>query len=555
MRRNKTIVLIMTALLSLTAAAIMYTQARWNEFPFSVVLKTDGGEETIKSWKKDDTYYIFLPSGADPDQARIVTNPLFPIRIDGRSVDGETVCGAFPLFEKLSLSYRKRGKIQEEAVSFCQSENVPALYIDTASGSMDYIHEEKGNAEPGKLRLYRDDGTLDCDAQISTINGRGNSTWGLDKKPYSFELAQREDLLDMGAAKKWILLADAYDHTHMGNKMCYDLAAKAGCAYTPECRWVDLYLNGNYVGLYLLSERVEVDAQRVDIPESGSFLISKERPDRAFGRSYASFFSRREYFYRIHNAGMEEEGIRQIWQSVEDAIFAEDGIDPRTGKSWEELIDVDSWARQFLIWDCFVDIDAAHLSKFFYYDPRSDLVYAGPLWDMDVLYLGMEGYPISVLASGRRYILDLGQESMFYHLSQKDGFRQALNRIYREEFRPLLLELAETGMDQYLEQIHSSSNLNNILWDICYTEDIVLDRKNWLLERIAFFDEYLGSEDDYCLISLLTADQGLWRSFAVRRGETADFLMSQGITWQDYETGEPFDVTVPVTYDWVICQS
>ncbi len=322
MRRNKTIVLIMTALLSLTAAAIMYTQARWNEFPFSVVLKTDGGEETIKCWKKDDTYYIFLPSGADPDQARIVTNPLFPIRIDGRSVDGETVCGAFPLFEKLPLTYRKWGKTQEEAVSFCQSANVPALYIDTASGSMDYIHEEKGNAEPGKLRLYRDDGTLDCDAQISAINGRGNSTWGLDKKPYSFELAQREDLLAMGAAKKWILLADAYDHTHMGNKMCYDLAAKAGCAYTPECRWVDLYLNGNYVGLYLLSERVEVDAQRVDIPESGSFLISKERPDRAFGRSYASFFSRREYFYRIHHAGMEEEGIRQIWQSVEDAIFA-----------------------------------------------------------------------------------------------------------------------------------------------------------------------------------------------------------------------------------------
>ena len=82
-----------------------------------------------------------------------------------------------------------------------------------------------------------------------------------------------------------------------------------------------------------------------------------------------------------------------------------------------------------------------------------------------------------------------------------------------------------------------------------------MDRKNWLLERIAFFDEYLGSEDDYCLISLLTADQGLWRSFAVRRGETADFLISQGITWQDYETGEPFDVTVPVTEDWVICQS
>lgn len=555
MRNSRMIVVFMTLLLSLTVAAVMYCQERLDDTLFSVIVTMDGRSETIKYWELDDTCYVILPSGADPEQCALSINPKFPVWIAEERVHSGTVCAEFPFSEELPLYYRKWGTDYGQSVCFYQSANVPALFIDTASGSMDYIHKEKGNAESGKLRLYRQDGTLDCDAQISAINGRGNSTWTAHKKPYSLELAQKEDLLDMGEAKKWILLADAYDHTHMGNKMCYDLAAKAGCAYTPECRWVDLYLNGNYVGLYLLSERIEVDAQRVDIPESGSFLISKERPDRAFGRSYASFFSRREYFYRIHHAGMEEEGIRQIWQSVEDAIFAEDGIDPRTGKSWEELIDVDSWARQYLICDSFMDCDAGHLSKFFYYDPRSDLVFAGPLWDMDAIYYGFYGYSINLLASGRRFAADWGKETMFYRLSQKDSFRQTVNRLYREEFRPLLLELAETGMDQYLEQIHSSSNLNNILWDICYTEDIVLDRKNWLLERIAFFDEYLGSEDDYCLISLLTADQGLWRSFAVRRGETADFLISQGITWQDYETGEPFDVTVPVTYDWVICQS
>ena len=70
----------------------------------------------------------------------------------------------------------------------------------------------------------------------------------------------------MGAAKKWILLANAFDASNINNKMAYDFAAKAGCAYTPECRWVDLYLNGAYTGLYLLSERNEVDSQRVDIP-------------------------------------------------------------------------------------------------------------------------------------------------------------------------------------------------------------------------------------------------------------------------------------------------
>ena len=110
-------------------------------------------------------------------------------------------------------------------------------------------------------------------------------------------------------------------------------------------------------------------------------------------------------------------------------------------------------------------------------------------------------------------------------------------------------------MDQYFEQIKTASFLNNIRWDIDGTESTIASRKDILLERIDFFDEYLGSEDDYCVISLFFPDYGWWRSFAVRQGEIAEFLISDGVVWQDYETGEPFDVTVPVTYDWVICQS
>ena len=553
MRNSRMIVVFMTLLLSLTVAAVMYCQERLDDTLFSVIVTMDGRSETIKYWELDDTCYVILPSGADPEQCALSINPKFPVWIAEERVHSGTVCAEFPFSEELPLYYRKWGTDYGQSVCFYQSANVPALFIDTASGSMDYIHKEKGNAESGKLRLYRQDGTLDCDAQISAINGRGNSTWTAHKKPYSLELAQKEDILDMGEAKKWILLANAFDKTHMGNKMCYDLAAKAGCAYSPECQWVELYLNGNYAGLYLLCERNEVDSQRVDIPKEGSFLISKEWPANWQGRSYSAFSTQREYFYRIHYAGMEENRIQEIWQSVEDALFAEDGIDPHTGKSWDELIDVDSWAQQFLICDSFIDRDAGNISKYFYYDPESKLVFAGPIWDMDDLFAitGNRGF----LASGRRFFTDSGKESMFYCLSQKDSFREKLNQLYREEFRPLLLELAETGMDQYFEQIKTASFLNNIRWDIDGTKSTIASRKDILLERIDFFDEYLGSEDDYCVISLFFPDYGWWRSFAVRQGEIAEFLISDGVVWQDYETGEPFDVTVPVTYDWVICQS
>lgn len=555
MRKNRVIVLLMTVMLSLVAVAVMRVQDGWKRTPLTVVLKLEGGSETVKFWKTDDCHYFALPSGADPDQAKIVTDPLVPVWINETRVEKGMVCGAFPISEELRLSYRMWGKTCEETVCFFISDHVPSMFIDTASGSMDYIHEEKGNAECGKLRLYSPEGVLESNTQIRAINGRGNATWRADKKPYGFELVDRTDLLGMGAAKKWILLADFYDFSNICNKMCYDFAARAGCAYTPECQWVDLYLNGNYVGLYLLSERNEVDTQRVDIPTEGSFLISKELSARAAERSFDSFFTRHEYFYRIHHAGMETDWVREIWQSVEDALFSEDGIDPRTGKTWEELIDVDSWARQYLLWDCFMDIDAAHLSKFFYYDPRSDLVYAGPLWDMDNLFSGMNGYPISVLASGRRYIWDWGQESMFYYLSQKDRFRQTLIQIYQDEFRPLLLELVETGIDQYRQEAQTALFLNNIRWGNHIAHKMVAEKKDYLRKRIDFLDEYLGCEDDYCVICLRSVDYNQWRSFAIKRGETADFLISGGRTWLDYETGEPFDITAPVMEDWTIYQT
>ena len=79
-------------------------------------------------------------------------------------MEKNTVCGEFPFEEPLTLTYKKWGKTREETVYFCQSANIPTLYIDTSSGSMEYIHEKKGNAEAGKLRLYRPDGTLDSAA-------------------------------------------------------------------------------------------------------------------------------------------------------------------------------------------------------------------------------------------------------------------------------------------------------------------------------------------------------------------------------------------------------
>lgn len=545
MRKSKIAVCFMTALLLSVAAASELIQRE--HFPLSVTI---AGTETIDCWRKDGCYYVFLPGYADGSQAKLVTNPLFPVSIDGQKVGKDTVCADFPLGQRLPIVYSKWGKAHEAQVLFCQSGNLPTLYIDTASGSMDYIHEKKGNAESGKLRLYTSEGELDSDAQIQTIKGRGNGSWEPDKKPYSLELTQKADLLGMGKAKKWILLANYYDDSNISNKMCYEFAAAVGCAYTPECQWVDLYLNGNYAGLYLLSERNEVDPQRVDIEENGSFLLSMELEERWNGTNYPAFLSLHGNLLRIQYIGMPADWAREIWQSAEDAIFSEDGVDPRTGKEWEALIDTESWAQQYLLWEVFAEYDAGAISKFFYYDPQTEKIFAGPVWDMDNILNQEKMHPPNILQSQRKYIWNRERESMFYRLWQIDSFRETVKRLYREEYRPRLLELAETGMQGYLAQSLPAARLNCIRWKTGDPAERTTCMERYLKERIAFLDEYLGHEEDYCVLAVLREPQ--WRSFAVKRGKTADFLPSENITWLDYETGEPFDITDPVTEDRVI---
>ena len=94
------------------------------------------------------------------------------------------------------------------------------------------------------VTLYAADGTVDYASEAGDrIGGRGNSTWKLPKKPFNLKLGQKAGLLGMGDAKKWSLLANAYDETNLRNKLVLDFAREIAPyrGFSPECAFVDLY--------------------------------------------------------------------------------------------------------------------------------------------------------------------------------------------------------------------------------------------------------------------------------------------------------------------------
>lgn len=120
----------------------------------------------------------------------------------------------------------------------------------------------KENYVNAKISVYGGDYEIIEDAEIRL---RGNTTFHQPKKPYKIKFKTKQDLYGMGADKEWALLANYFDPTHMRNYYAYRFAKALGLEFSIDAEFVEVYLNGNYNGLYLLTETVKTNKERVNI--------------------------------------------------------------------------------------------------------------------------------------------------------------------------------------------------------------------------------------------------------------------------------------------------
>lgn len=544
MRYGKIMVCLLTA--AFLAAAVFFWSrepGREREIPLSVTVSGAGGTETIRcrdnGWGE---YYVYLPSFAEVSQ--------LALQWEGAPVAEELGGDGFQLDTRYELT-SEDGRVWP--VTFVRSANVPALYLDVRSGAMDYIHREKGNSESGNARLYTREGALDYSGNFTSLDGRGSSTWSMEKKPYNLELSTEGDLLGMGAAKKWVLLANAADPSQLRNKIVYDFARKLGLDYSPECRWVDLYLNGEYAGLYLLCERNEVHTERVDLTGERYFLVSKEWEWRMDTQKQPYVQLSSNAALRLHDTNMEAEEVQAVFQSAENAILAADGIDPVTGKHWRELIDVDSWALKYLIEEVFGNVDGGTLSQFYYYDGGK--IFAGPVWDYDLTMGNTFAYPYPT--ANMFYVNQPGIYATQWYptLYENPEFYSRMTELYETVFRPLLEALS---VEEYGAEIAQAAKRNALRWNETDPAAEVAYIGEYLAERMAFLDSLWLEGEPYVTALVVTADDTLL-SFRLRPGDTLPELPSYESTdtwivhgWYTTGTEKPFDITTPIYEDTAI---
>lgn len=476
--------------------------------------------DAVRWWysSKEKAYILFLPAGVNPGSLQLWFEGPQTLTFGRQKVkSGDSVDFLTP-GEKIKLASGK----DTYTLKIMQSANIPAMFISTESGSVESIHESKENEEKGYLAMINANGDFLYDGGLSQVKCRGNYSFTLSKKPYQIKLDKACDLCGMGEAKTWILLANHFDNSLLRNKIVFDLADEVGLSYSPRSQAVDLYVNNDYFGSYLLCEKVEIGDTRIDIydlekatekkndapldtyskfgkpdqkgktkgydipngPEdiTGGYLMELDYKAR-YKAEPSGFITQRGQPVVIKEpkaaSKAQMEYISAFMQGFENAVFSKDGNDPESGKHYSEFVDMDSLVKKYLVEEVVKNFDANRTSLYYYKpsDTQSKLVFAGPVWDYDIA-IGNYAIPRNQRVKNPKYFVTNSDSGMQYYwfpaLYRQSDFKQAAISAYHESFVPalnVLLGKNPSGvnlrsLDSYADEIEDSAAMNFIRWPI-----------------------------------------------------------------------------------------
>lgn len=378
---------------------------------------------------------------------------------------------------------------------------IPKVYIEQPTGAGEISREEY---TPATIRVVDETCQYaDIEASNAKIKVRGHSTANGRKKPYNFKFETKTNVLGMGESKKWNLIANLYDPTQLRNKLVFEFARNIGMEYTSNTQFVEVYLNGEYKGLYLLTEPVEEGKDKVDINVDNNEYLLELQPN-AEKTDDVTFLTYRGNYFSVKDG--KDDNLTYIMNLLNNFEYSFE-------KDYEEMskyADLDTFVDYYILSELFKDVDFATTSSFFYV--KDGMIYAGPVWDYD-LSMGNAGTyyqeynNASTLEDSTEEFYC--QKYWFYFLTQNEKFMTKVRQRF-EEMQPLIENLTtdnEMGKNRidvltmtYGEFFEKNAKLWNVgteysiegmqrLPDATYKENVDYLR-NWLIKR----NEWLKSQ-------------------------------------------------------------
>lgn len=333
------------------------------------------------------------------------------------------------------------------------------------------------------------------------IKGRGNTTWDEPKKPFRIKFANRVDLLGLGFARKWVLLANNLDDTLMRNDIAFYVNRLLDGDYALDGRFVALYVDGKDLGVYYLMRSISDDRGVVRMYDPMGVLVELDNVHRDGELMYETADGNCLILKNVVSDDVAVEALNEFGEAFEEIEYYA-GI--KDYESLKNVADLESFAEYFLITEFTNNPDGFSTSWWFYKDGAGDVIHAGPAWDFD-LALGNTRWgdvatsdfhdPAKPLTN-REGAEDAKEQSaevakIIYHMLEIPEFRAMVEKIYRERLmgkgEEVVLRIKENV--ELLQEVAISDTEKWGKWDF----DTEVERLIWWVEkRFRMMDEEYG---------------------------------------------------------------
>lgn len=401
----------------------------------------------------------------------------------------------------------KQGEINKYIVSVNYGD-IPCVFVNT-DGLVDITSREEYLSN---TTVYVTNSDYNSVYSKANIKGRGNSSWGMPKKSYTVKLDKKAEFCGFAKHKTFALVANYADKTLFRNAFAYKMGRNLfnNMAWTPSTKFAHYVLNGKYMGVYMLSETVKIDQNRVNIPniedckdvasanQYGFIVEVNSRMDEYFNfkTKHEVKFSQKEPDGEDISTDIQE-FIKNTIQNVENSIFSKN-YDTSSSEHYSKYLDLPSFIDWYLVNEITKNNDAVFYSScYMYFDPSDHKVHMGPLWDFDIS-CGNINYNNNYLTDrfwvkNATWIKELFKDPYFINLLKK----RWNNKISS------LRNFVSTNMYSYSQQLDEEADVNFSRWNILgkyvwpnadgYAnrntyESEVAYMQNWLNERIDWLD-------------------------------------------------------------------
>ena len=385
------------------------------------------------------------------------------------------------------------------------SGTLPMMFINTENNTPITSKEEYLNAtyylDPMGIEGVKAFGSKESPLVLQ-IKGRGNYTWsGFDKKPYRLKLDKKADLMGMPKSKHFGLLAHADDELgFLRNTIGFEISRRLGMRWTPNQHPVEVMLNGEYIGLYLLTELIRVDPDRVNITEQND---EETDPEAITGGWLVEI----DNYQEEGQVRIIENGRTEIWftpktpeilsdeqrayltnlvTNVNSALYQSN----KESRDWENYVDIDELAKFYIVQEVLDNAESFHGSCYWHKERGvGQKIFFGPVWDFGNSYRRSNGkFIYQDPPYGQTWI---GEMAKFPHF-------QEVVKKYWDEFLAYDYDGLTQVIDEFEDYIAGAAPYDAERWPQYGSRNFANARnnfKNTLTNRVNWLKEQWGVPD------------------------------------------------------------